>query len=131
MLSNLFSGLAAKVLLGMFGLSMILNLGTCVSKNKEISSLNKQVGSLNNAVRDYKVAVATLKGNQSTLEAGIKSCNASVTNLANVRNALAASGMEALKEVQKANAGVAARVRSIDAMPKATCEDAFKILKSR
>lgn len=131
MFSKIFAGLAAKVLLGLLVTTLIGGTFGCVSKNREISNLNKQVGSLNNAVRDYKVAVATLKGSQATLEAGIKTCNASVTNLANVRNAIAASGIKALQEVQKANVGVVARARAIDAMPKATCEDAFKILKSR
>lgn len=130
MLAKIFESIAARAFGALLLLSLVLHVVTGIGHRREVAKLNSTVAAYKRATDDYKVAVATLRGNQAALTAGLRVCNANVENLANVRNALTSAGVKALQEVQKAGRSVDRKVREIDAMPTATCEDAFKILKS-
>lgn len=129
MLSDFFAPLATKVLVGLLGIGLVFHVIGVFQHKAEVRKLNNDIALYKTAISDYKVAVATLRGNQATLEAGVKTCNASIQNLADTRDALTKAGVAALQEVQKAGRSVDRKVREIDSMPTATCEDAFKILK--
>lgn len=116
------------------GLSLLLGLGlalTLLTKNIEIRHLNKVIENNEKSLRALRQDNATLKGNQRTLEGSLKKCNDSIDGLKATSDAVAAAGLRALQEVQKAGRSVDQKIKSIDAMPKDTCEDALRILKSQ
>lgn len=131
MLSKLFAGLAAKIMGGIIVALLLSNIGGCVYKNRQISAAKAALATANKNIESLQAANATLRGNSAVLEAGLSTCNASLENAAKVANVVAQAGVDALKEVQKAGSSVDRKVREIDAMPKETCEDAFKILKKQ
>ena len=131
MFSELFAGLAAKVMGGIIVALLLSNVSSCVIKNREIRNQAELIARYKVAAEKQRAEIATLRGNVAQLDAGLKVCNASVENTARVADAVAKAGVSALKEVQKAGKAVDRKVREIDAMPKDTCEDAFKILKKR
>jgi hypothetical protein len=118
--------------LGMGG-SLLLGLGllfTVVTKNSEISSLRKKLSAEREATQILRQDNTTLRGNALALESALAQCNAGVDALKVTTDAITNAGVKALQEVQKAGSSVSRKVRDIEAMPKETCEDAFKILKS-
>lgn len=130
MLSLLTSKLA-----GLIGIGLSLALGVAliavlIAKNNVISSLEDHIEELTTANTRIKNDNVTLKGNAQIAEAGLAACNAGVRNTQMVTDALTKSGTAAVKQVQQAGAKAAQQAAAIQAMPQATCEDAFAILKA-
>jgi predicted nucleic acid-binding Zn-ribbon protein len=130
MLGNLFSSIAAKVMLGIIVALLVSNLGSCALSSRAYSKLEGQFAKANKRIEQLNRDNGTLKANQLSLEGGLAQCNASVQTTADARAAVAAAGVKALQEVQQAGQVVSRKAAAIDAMPKETCEDAFNILKT-
>lgn len=130
MLSKIFAGIAAKVLLGLLVATLLGGGIVWAGKNRTIKKQAAEIALYQSAIKDYKVAVATLRGNQAVLQSGLTVCNASITNLAATRDALSKAGVSALNNVKAAGRAVAERAARLDKMPAATCDDALAILKA-
>ncbi len=130
MLGKLFGGLAAKVMAGIIVSLLLSNVASCVLSNRAYVKLDGQFQKANRRIEDLNKDIGALRANQVSLEGGLAQCNASVQSTADARNIVAQAGVKALQQVQQAGRSVDTKVRAIDALPKATCEDAFNILKS-
>jgi hypothetical protein len=121
--------LLTKVALGSTLASLLALAAVTVSKNHEISQLEKQVTAEQTSNAVLRFNNLTLSNNQAVLEAGVSACSASVDAMAAQSKAMERAGVTALAEVNKAGAAVATKVKQINAMPQATCDDALAILK--
>lgn len=130
MFDRLVSGIAVKIMLGVIVALLVTSVGGCVIKNGQYSKLEKQFTAANTRIERLSKDVGTLKANQANLEGSLSQCNNSVQNVADARTAIADAGVKALQQIQQAGRSVDRKVAAIDAMPKETCEDALKILKS-
>jgi len=126
----MFNALWAKVATGVSVVLLLAMLGLYLFKQGEISHLQTQLESANKTVANQTADLATLRGNQKGLETGIAACNSSVDAYSSVVEKLAATGKAALAEVQKGNATLTSKLKTIDAMPAASCADAVGILKA-
>lgn len=126
----MFDMFTAKIFGGLALALFLTNITSCAVQGRKIDKAEKALAASVAANQRLEAKNAILKGNNSTLEAGLSQCNAGVENAAKVANAVSSAGVRALQEVQKAGKSVDRKVREIDAMPKETCEDAFKILKN-
>lgn len=125
--------LLTSPLAGVVGLVLSLLLAgalvfSLVSKNNEISQLTEDLRLEKASHQLTQQDLTTSLGNQMRLEGGLNSCNASVAAVAAQREALTKAGTAAINSVRSAGAA-ASRAAAIAAMPTATCEDAFAILK--
>lgn len=130
MLGKLFAPLAAKIMVGVILALLTSNVGGCVIKNAQYSKLEGQFARANKRIEQLSRDVGTLKSNQASLEGGLAQCNAGAQATADAKSAIAAAGVTALQQVQRAGKSIDAKVRAIDTLPKETCEDALNILKT-
>lgn len=100
-----------------------------IAKNKTISDQKEAISQLETDVAFLKTDNITLMANSQKWELAYNKCDASLTTVKTTTDAITQAGVKALQEVQKAGKAVDRKVAAIDAMPKETCEDAFKILK--
>lgn len=131
MITKLLQNLAFKVGLGLTLAFALALTGLLLSKNAEIRHLSKQVAQRDKEIESLHRDNATLSANAMKLDAGLQQCNAGVEATTKVANAVAQAGVRAVQETQKAGKEVARKAAAIDSLPTATCEDAFKILKSK
>lgn len=129
--SIITSKLAGPLASGLAVLFALALAGALLTKGIEIRSLNKQVANAQLTIDGLRRDNTTLKGNADKMEAGLAQCNKSVDDMKRVSDAVSSAGLSALKQVQQAGKSVDSKVAAIDAMPKETCGDAFKILKSQ
>ena len=130
MLSDIFGGLAAKIMLGVIVALILSNVTSCVLEKRSFNDLDRQFTKANARIEQLNKDKGILQANQGVLESSLNECTASVQATADARNTVAAAGVKALQQVQQAGKSVEAKAHAIDAMPKATCEDAFNILKA-
>lgn len=110
------------------GLSVVL-LVLLVLAELTVSSLEKSVEALTEqrdaAITDLHIS----RNNVSTLSASLDQCNQSAENAARVANVVAEAGVKMVDAAKQGREQVAATVARINAMPRATCDDALAILK--
>lgn len=127
----LTSRLAGPVGAGLSLLLAIALLSLLLTKNRAIANLERSLLKEEQSNLVLRRDNATLRGNAVTLEAALHQCNVGVAALKTATDAITNAGVKALQEVQKAGTSVDRKIQAIDAMPKETCEDAFKILKQQ
>lgn len=126
----MFSVLTSKIFGGLaFGLALVLVVST-INFKMQIRTLNKQVEQKDGIIERQKIDISTLKNNVKALDLGLNTCNAGVASTAATAERINKAGVAALAQVQKAGAAVDRKVKQIDAMPAATCEDADAILRA-
>lgn len=130
MLKLLTSRLAGPVGFGLSLLLAIALLSLLLAKNSEISTLKKDKADLNQSLLVAKLDNQTLRGNALGLETGLKACNAGVDSVKAQADAVAKAGIIAVDAVKAAGTRATNSAAAILAMPRATCEDALKILKA-
>ena len=126
----LTSRLAGPVGAGLSLLLAIALLSLLLSKNSTISDLKKDKAELNQSLLVAKLDNQTLRGNALGLEAGLNACSAGVDNVARQADAVAKAGIIAVDAVKAAGTRATNSAAAILAMPRATCDDALKILKA-
>lgn len=122
-LAGIIGSAASLLLAGWF-------LATVVTKNNQIEDLEASLKKANEDNEVLRTDNSTLRSNAVALDYGLRLCNTSVQNAAELAGKLTAAGEAAVAEVQKAGASVAKKSAAIDKMPTATCEDALAILKA-
>lgn len=130
MLKLLTSRLAGPVGLGLSLLLAIALLSLLLTKNSEIRTLKKDKAELNQIILVTKLDNQTLRGNAIGLEAGLNACSAGVESVAKQADAVAKAGIIAVDAVKAAGTRATSSAAAILAMPRATCEDALRILKA-
>lgn len=128
LLTNPLAGLIGTGLSFVLAISLV---ATLLAKNSTISGLENDLRDEKDANVILRQDNTTLLANARTLEGSLKQCNDGLTALKTTTDAITSAGVKALQEVQKAGKSVDRKVAEIDAMPTATCEDAFKILKAQ
>lgn len=127
----MFSALTSKIFGGLAIALAVLLAVTVIDKNSAIGGLEKELrdekAAHSLAVNDYLIAVS----NGVKLEAGLTQCNSSISAMKSTADALTKAGVVAVQQVQQAGRkALSDKLAGTEAMPKETCEDAFKILKS-
>lgn len=115
------------------GLSLLLAIALVwllLTKNSTISALEKTVTAQQEDNQILRLDNRTLKGNAIGLESGLAACSAGVESVARQADAVAKAGVIAVDAVKAAGTRATNNAAAILAMPKATCDDALKILKA-
>lgn len=130
MLKLLTSRLAGPVGAGLSLLLAIALLSLMLAKNSTISALRKDLKTERENNLILRTDNQTLRGNAAGLEAGLSACSAGVDAVAKQADAVAKAGVIAVDAVKAAGTRATNSAAAILAMPRATCDDAFKILKA-
>lgn len=117
-------GAGLSLLLGLALLSLLL------VKNSQISTLEKDLENQQKVTQSLRMDNQTLIANQAGLELGLNACNAGVERVKAQADAVTKAGIVAVDAVKAAGAKSARDAAAIQAMPRATCEDALAILKA-
>lgn len=125
----MFSVLSSK-LFGATSVALLALLAyVLVTKNTEISLQSKTIAEQNGTIKTLRENNATLKLNMGTLELAVNQCSAGVANAANAANAAARAGTAAASAAQSSRAETNRAVEALQALPRATCQDAEAILR--